>query len=47
MIKLNEADYNELKNLIEDTLDNVQSMSSFDESISNLEQMQEILERAT
>jgi len=47
MIKLNEADYNELKNLVEDTLDNVQSMSSFDESISNLEQMQEILERAT
>jgi len=42
---LTESDYNELKNLVEETLDNVESMSSFDESISNLEQMREILER--
>ena len=44
---LTENDYSDLVNLVEETLDNVQSMSSFDESISNLEQMREILERAT
>jgi len=42
---LTENDYSDLVNLVEETLDNVQSMSSFDESISNLEQMREILER--
>ncbi|AFY74744.1 hypothetical protein Syn7502_02806 [Synechococcus sp. PCC 7502] len=44
-IKLTESDYLDLKILVEETLDNVESMCSFDESISNLEQMQEILER--
>jgi hypothetical protein len=45
-VKLSETDYIELKNLVETTLDNVESMNSFDESISNLECMREILERA-
>lgn len=45
MVNFNDNDYIDLKNLVEETLDNVQSMSSFDESISNLEEMQEILER--
>ncbi|AFY75046.1 hypothetical protein Syn7502_03157 [Synechococcus sp. PCC 7502] len=44
-IILSERDYIDLKNLVEETLDNVQSMCGFDESISNLEQIQEILER--
>jgi hypothetical protein len=47
MVNFTDNDYLELKNLVEQTLDNVESMSSFDDSISNLEQMIEILERVT
>ncbi|GEM_PF-3049084 len=45
MVNFTDNDYNELKNFVEQTPDNVESMSGFDESISNLEQMREILER--
>jgi hypothetical protein len=46
MIKLlTEEDYSDLVTLVEETLDNIHSMCGFDESISNLEQMREILER--
>jgi len=41
---ITQDDFIELKELVEETLDNVQCMSDFDTTISNLERMRVILE---